>query len=62
MEAKLTSWHESATCAWCERERECVTVDFGDGFISHSELCWACLQKAVKVRSKQDQGSALKAK
>ncbi|MDB5391200.1 MAG: hypothetical protein JWM11_6846 [Planctomycetaceae bacterium] len=62
MEAKITSWHATANCAWCEKDRECVTADFGDGFISHSELCWTCLQKAVKVRSKQDQNLASKPK
>jgi hypothetical protein len=29
MEAKLTSWHGSATCAWCEKVREFVTADNG---------------------------------
>ena len=54
MDAKITAWHEQDLCTWCEKERECVTVDFGDGFIRQAPLCWGCLQNAVKVRSKQD--------
>ena len=33
------------------REREGVTVDFGDGFITKGTLCWGCLQKTVRVKS-----------
>jgi len=54
MELKLTDWHEEATCTWCERTKECVTADFGDGFIKRAPLCWRCLQKAVKVRNRQE--------
>ena len=53
MEIMLTAWHEAETCTWCEREKECVTADFGDGFIRSAPLCWKCLQKAVKVRNRQ---------
>ena len=54
MDAKITAWQEQDLCTWCEKERECVTVDFGDGFIRQAPLCWSCLQNAIKVRSKQD--------
>ncbi len=53
MKVSLTLWHDSATCTWCEKDKECVTTDFGDGFIRNSNLCWACLRKAMKVRAKQ---------
>lgn len=58
MHVVLTSWHEQENCTWCERPKECVTVDFGDGFIRHAPLCWKCLQKAVKVRYRQRQAAA----
>ena len=51
MKALLKNWHASETCLWCQKERECVTVDFGDGFISNGTLCWGCLQKTVRVKS-----------
>ena len=53
MNVVLSHWHESDTCTWCEKTTECVTTDFGDGFIRRAPLCWKCLQKAVKVRSRQ---------
>lgn len=51
MKALLTKWHAAETCLWCQKERECVTVDFGDGFITKGKLCWGCLQKTVRVKS-----------
>lgn len=54
MHATITAWQESAPCTWCEKDKECVIVDFGDGFIRQTNLCWPCLQKAVRVRSRQD--------
>jgi len=54
MDVKLTAWQESEICAWCERTKECVTADFGDGFIRNAPMCWKCLQKAVKVRTRQE--------
>ena len=57
MNVTLTAWHETETCTWCERTKECVTADFGDGFIQNAQLCWRCLQKAVKVRSRQESHS-----
>lgn len=49
----LTDRLESASCTWCEKDRECVTATFEDGFLKGSPLCWGCLQKAVKVRSRE---------
>ena len=49
-----SGWKEEANCAWCERPRECVTTEFEDGFLKEALLCWSCLQKAVKVRAKQE--------
>ena len=57
MDVKLTAWNENDTCTWCERTKECVTADFGDGFIKSAPLCWKCLQKAVKVRNRQEGGT-----
>lgn len=54
MDVKLTAWNETDTCTWCERTKECLTADFGDGFIKAAPLCWKCLQKAVKVRTRQE--------
>lgn len=53
MKVALTEWQESATCCWCEKERECVTTTFSDGFLREASLCWKCLQTAFKVRSRQ---------
>lgn len=55
MNVSLTAWHDSSTCTWCEKEKECVTANFGDGFIRESDLCWTCLKKAMKVRARQAQ-------
>ena len=35
------------------REKEAITADFADGFLRDATLCWRCLEKAVKVRSRQ---------
>ncbi len=53
MHVVIILWHESATCCWCEKSRECVTLTFSDGFLTQSLLCWKCLQIAFKVRSRQ---------
>ena len=57
MNVTLSAWHQSAACCWCERTKECVTVEFADEFLSKGPLCWLCLQKAVRVRNKQQQSS-----
>ena len=54
MKALISQRHEKGTCVWCEKEKECITVEFSDGFLSKNEICWRCLQKAVKVRSQQN--------
>ncbi len=51
MKVVLFKRQESVSCCWCEKERECVTVSFSDGFIKQGCLCWKCLQTAYKVRS-----------
>lgn len=58
MRVVLSSFQESSACAWCEREKETVTADFGDGFIRQSALCWRCLQKAVRVHQRQTQAAS----
>ena len=57
MQAVITEFVEKDTqaCVWCEKESEGVVVEFSDGFLSRAPLCWKCLTKAVKVRSKQEQ-------
>ena len=52
MRVTLTAWHENDSCTWCERTKECVTVDFADGFLTSAPLCWRCLQKSVRVRNR----------
>ncbi len=52
MQVTLTAYHDSAACTWCERTKCCITVSFSDGFLQSAPLCWRCLQKAVKVRSR----------
>lgn len=54
MRVTMTAWHEREPCTWCEREKECVTVEFEDGFLVSLPLCWRCLQKAVKVRNRTE--------
>ena len=52
MKVILSAWHESETCLWCEKTRDCVAVEFGDNFISKGNLCWSCLQTSVKVHQR----------
>jgi len=52
MHVTLTTWQKRSACTWCERDKECVTVEFQDGFLSGVPLCWRCLQKAVRVRNR----------
>lgn len=55
LKALISLWHAAGICVWCEKEKECVTAEFGDGFLAKNQICWRCLQKAVKVRSQQGQ-------
>ena len=57
MKVTLTAWHESATCGWCEKDKPCVATSFDDGFLQNVELCFACLQQTLKVRSRQEDAS-----
>lgn len=58
MHVTLSSFNPIGACAWCEREKETVTADFGDGFIRQAALCWRCLQKAVRVHQRQAESIA----
>ena len=53
MKVVLSDRQVSAKCVWCEKDRECVSSTFSDGFIKQQLLCWKCLQTAFKVRSQQ---------
>ena len=53
MNVTLSALHETETCMWCERSKECVTATFDDGFIQSEPLCWSCLKNAVKVQSRK---------
>ena len=55
MKALITSYHDSATCAWCAKSTEAVTVEFGGGFLQKSDLCFRCLQQSVRVHHRQSQ-------
>ncbi|MEZ5941123.1 MAG: hypothetical protein R3C18_07015 [Planctomycetaceae bacterium] len=58
MSVILTAFHDDAQCTWCEKSKECVTVDFGStGFIRNQELCFGCLQKALRVQARQESKS-----
>ena len=52
MKTLITAWHDNAECVWCEKEKETVSVEFGDGFLTNSKICWRCLQKAIRVRAR----------
>ena len=54
MNVTLNALHETETCTWCERSKECVTATFDDGFIQSEPLCWSCLKNAVKVQSRKN--------
>ena len=53
MNVTLSALHESETCTWCARSKECVTASFDNGFIQSEPLCWSCLKNAVKVQSRK---------
>lgn len=53
MSVSLSEWHQKQSCVWCTKEKECVTVDFEDGFLQQTTVCWGCLQTMVRVRSQQ---------
>ena len=54
MKTLLTDLHDSAKCMWCEKTAEAVTVQFESGFLKKGELCWKCLQQAVRVHHRQE--------
>jgi hypothetical protein len=58
MRAVITQYNESATCLWCNRTAEGVTVEFDDGFLQKGPLCWRCLQQATRVHNLQGQDGA----
>jgi hypothetical protein len=53
MNVTISAWHESATCTWCQKDGEAVTVTFESGFLRDSDLCWKCLHQAVRVHHTQ---------
>ena len=60
MNVTLSALHETETCAWCEKVKECVTATFDDGFIQGAPLCFSCLKNAVKVSSRKSNPSKSK--
>ncbi len=54
MNVTLGALHESATCTWCARSKECIIATFDNGFIQSEPLCWSCLKNAVKVQSRKN--------
>jgi len=60
MNVTLNAWHAEQHCTWCDKQRECVSTTFDDGFLKNAPLCWGCLQKAVRVRSRQQEKLAVK--
>ena len=53
MKALISALTEKATCTWCAKETEAVTVEFDGGFLSKGWLCWKWLQQATRVHHKQ---------
>jgi hypothetical protein len=53
MKALISAYLDSASCTWCKRTAECVTVQFDGGFLHKTELCFRCLQQSVRVHHKQ---------
>lgn len=60
MKALVTAYHASAKCTWCEKTTESITVQFDDGFLQRSELCFRCFQQATRVHHKQTAGTVAK--
>jgi hypothetical protein len=54
MKVLMSGWSEEATCQWCTKSKECVTVAFDDGFLAAGHLCWKCLQQAVRVQARKE--------
>jgi len=54
MSVTISGLTPEADCVWCEKTRETVQVTFEDGFLRDTAMCWSCLQKAVRVRSRQE--------
>lgn len=55
MNVTISAWHESATCTWCQKDTEAVTVTFDSGFLRDSNLCWKCMKQALRVHHQQQQ-------
>jgi hypothetical protein len=53
MNVVVSAYHESTTCAWCNKTAEGVSVQFEGGFLHKSDLCFKCLQQSVRVHHKQ---------
>jgi hypothetical protein len=54
MNVSISAWHDSGTCTWCQKEAEGVTASFDSGFLCNAQLCWKCLQQAVRVHASQE--------
>lgn len=53
MNVTISAWQQSATCIWCQKDDEAVTVTFESGFLRDSDLCWKCLKQALRVHHQQ---------
>jgi hypothetical protein len=62
MKALISALSTKATCTWCEKELEAVTVEFDGGFLTKGWLCWKCLQQATRVHDKQQTTAESRAK
>lgn len=58
MQVTISAFHETETCAWCEKQTEAVAVEFHGGFLQECPLCWKCLQQAVRVQHRQASSGA----
>ena len=45
---------DTGACCYCEREKPVVLVTFLSGFVTESSMCWNCLQKSIRMQSRQN--------
>jgi hypothetical protein len=62
MQVTITGCDEQQPCVWCDHTKEVIEVTFDDGFLEKGHLCWRCLQRAVRVRSRKEDNGTPKTK
>ena len=62
MKVEISGCSDSAECVWRDRTKQVVEVTFDDGFLEEGNLCWRCLQRAVRVRARRQENGNGQAK